>query len=104
MNARDLLARHGEHAERIVVAQVGLDGEGKLRQVGQLLEFTRARLGGGLVLQPAPADLRQILGRVIAELELAYGKNIGRDFEGELTGSWDSDLLVEVFARAPWIM
>ena len=33
VHAHDLLARHGEQAERIVVAQVGLRGEGKLREV-----------------------------------------------------------------------
>jgi hypothetical protein len=38
VDARQLLARHGEHAEGVAVAQVLLGGEGKLRQVGQLLQ------------------------------------------------------------------
>ncbi len=38
MDARDVLARHGEHAEGVVVAQVALHRERKLRQVGERLQ------------------------------------------------------------------
>ena len=38
VDARDTLARHGEHAERVVVAQVGLDRERELGQVGELFQ------------------------------------------------------------------
>ena len=38
VDARHLLARHREHAERVVVAQVLLDGERELRQVGERLQ------------------------------------------------------------------
>jgi hypothetical protein len=36
MDAGHLIARHGEHAERVVVAQVLLHGEGELREVGEV--------------------------------------------------------------------
>jgi hypothetical protein len=35
MHAHHLLARHREHGERVVVAQVLLGGERELRQIGQ---------------------------------------------------------------------
>ena len=35
VDAHHLLARHGEHAERIVVAQVRLGGEREFREVGE---------------------------------------------------------------------
>ena len=41
VDARDALARHREHAERIVVAQVALDREREARQVGELLAGRR---------------------------------------------------------------
>ncbi len=33
VDARDPVVRHGDHAERIGVAQIGLGGEGELRQI-----------------------------------------------------------------------
>ena len=41
VDARHPLARHREQAERIVVAQVALDRERKLRQVGERLQVAR---------------------------------------------------------------
>jgi hypothetical protein len=38
MDAHDLIARHREHAERVVLAQMLLGGERELRQVAQLLQ------------------------------------------------------------------
>ena len=46
MDAHHLLARHGEHAVRVVVAQVLLGGEGKPREVGQRPEVVRMDAGG----------------------------------------------------------
>ncbi len=52
MDARYALARHGEHAEGVVVAQVFLARERKLGDVGELLEIVRvhARLVEGLFI------------------------------------------------------
>jgi hypothetical protein len=41
VDAHDLLARHGKHPERIVVAQVGLGGERELGEVGERFEIAR---------------------------------------------------------------
>ena len=38
MDAHDLLARHGEHAERVVGAQIVLGGEGKTAQVVEVVQ------------------------------------------------------------------
>ena len=38
VHPHDLIARHGEHAERIVRAQVGLGGEREPREVGQAVQ------------------------------------------------------------------
>ena len=39
------LARHGEHAERVVVAQVALDGERKAREVGERAQIVGMHTG-----------------------------------------------------------
>ena len=46
VDARDLVLRHGEHAERIIVAQVVLGRERKLREVFEPLEIGRLDAGG----------------------------------------------------------
>ena len=45
VHPRDLLAGHGEHAERVVVAQVRLVGERELRQVGEIAAVVGVHAG-----------------------------------------------------------
>ena len=46
MDPRHLFAGDGEHAERVIRAQVGFDGEGELRQIGQIFQIIRVDPGG----------------------------------------------------------
>ena len=46
MQPGDTVARDGEHAERVVVAQVLLGGEGEFRQIGEAVEIIRMHAGG----------------------------------------------------------
>jgi hypothetical protein len=46
VDARHPIARHGEHAERVVVAQVLLHGEGELREVVEVLQIVGMHAGG----------------------------------------------------------
>src|ERR1700760_2453592 len=41
MDAPHLLARHGEHAEGIIVAQIGFAGEREAAQIGEALQIAR---------------------------------------------------------------
>ena len=41
MQPRQFVARHGEHLERIIVTQVGFDGEGELGQVFEAVQIVR---------------------------------------------------------------
>ena len=45
MHPHQLLARHGEHVERIIVAQVGLHRERKFGEIGELAEIRRMNAG-----------------------------------------------------------
>jgi hypothetical protein len=59
MDARDLVLRHREHAERVVVAQVLLGRERKAGQIGQ-----RSHLVGmhASLVELAPVDRRMVIG------------------------------------------
>ena len=78
MDAAELLARHGEHAERIGVAQVLLHGEGKLREVGERLQVVRMH---AVVVEPLPVEGRVLVGvadRPLHPLELQPGDLVAR--------------------------
>jgi PAS domain S-box-containing protein len=65
------------------------------RMISQLLDLTRARLGGGLSIEPKPTDLREICQDVVEE----FGAAIQLDVKGDLTGTWDQDRLAQVFTN-----
>ena len=65
------------------------------RMILQLLDFTRARLGGGFPLDARPTDLREVCRSVADEL----GAAVHLAVEGDLTGTWDPDRLVEALSN-----
>jgi signal transduction histidine kinase len=77
------------------VARIIRSSQRMSRMIGQLLDLTQARLGGGLAIEPKPTDLREIFRDVLAEFEAT----IQLDAEGELTGTWDEDRLTQVVSN-----
>ncbi len=65
------------------------------RMIHQLLDFTRARLGGGFPLEPKPTSLRDVCQSVVEE----FGASMHLDLEGDLTGTWDPDRLAEALSN-----
>lgn len=65
------------------------------RMITQLLDLTRARLGGGLPIKPTPTDLRRVCESVVAEFKAPVELGI----EGDVTGCWDPDRLEEVLSN-----
>jgi signal transduction histidine kinase len=67
------------------------------RMIADVMDFAKARLGGGIPVGRVPGDLGDICRDVITELRLAYP---GREFRWEVTGdtrgSWDADRLAQV--------
>jgi signal transduction histidine kinase len=67
------------------------------RMIHDLLDFTRARLAGGIPVTPAPVSLELLLNRVIEEYRLAYPENpIVPTTEGNLQGHWDEARLAQL--------
>jgi signal transduction histidine kinase len=70
------------------------------RMIDQLLDFTRIRVGGGLALTPTRFDLEELLCKVKDELEAANPeRSIVVDVDGNATGEWDHDRLLQVFSN-----
>ena len=66
-----------------------------------LLDFARARLGGGITLEPRRCDLHELLQKVSHEFRIAYpDRTMQCDQEGEPTvGTWDPDRLAQVISN-----
>jgi signal transduction histidine kinase len=73
----------------------------RMRQIiDELLDMTRARLGGGIPIEPRPADLLQITKSVIAEMETAHpDRRIQLHVDGEFSGTWDAPRLEQVISN-----
>jgi len=97
VTAAALLLRRGyvdeqdaETAARIIRSSQRIN-----RMITQLLDLTRARLGGGLPIEPKPTDLREICRNVVEEFEA----NIQLEVEGDVTGTWDQDRLAQALSN-----
>jgi two-component system sensor histidine kinase/response regulator len=67
------------------------------RMIDDLLDLARARLGGGIPLQPEAVDLRLLVQRVVREHQAASpGRRIELHDSGELSGYWDPVRLAQV--------
>ncbi|MDY7230000.1 sensor histidine kinase [Hyalangium rubrum] len=66
-----------------------------------LLDFARARLGGGVTLEPRRCDLHELLQKVTHEFRVAYpDRSVLCEQVGEpATGTWDPDRLAQVVSN-----
>jgi signal transduction histidine kinase len=68
--------------------------------IEQLLDFARARVGGGIPLARREVDLAEICRRILAEIHMSVpGREIHLDCGGELRGWWDGDRLGQVVSN-----
>ena len=65
--------------------------------IADLLDFTRTRLGTGIPIKPASADLAEICGQALVEARLVHPATpLSYDASGDLTGIWDAARLQQV--------
>jgi signal transduction histidine kinase len=68
--------------------------------IGQLLDFTRARSGGGIPVEPQAANLSDLCAQAAAELELGHPEwRIRRTTSGDPSGTWDPDRMLQIFSN-----
>ncbi|MFL5320819.1 MAG: ATP-binding protein [Myxococcaceae bacterium] len=77
--AQLLMRRHRDENDLRVLRRIHESGRRMGRMVGDLLDFARARLGGGIPMQLADVpDLPDMLRHVIAELQSAHPERVIR--------------------------
>jgi signal transduction histidine kinase len=70
------------------------------RMIGELLDFTRGRLGGGISIHPQPANLRHLCRHVVEELEISHpGRELRLKADGHFLGEWDPDRLTQLLGN-----
>jgi PAS domain S-box-containing protein len=70
------------------------------RLVRDLLDFTRARLGGGIPLQRGIVDLHALVRQVLQEVGLNHPeREIRAHYQGTGRGLWDADRLAQVLGN-----
>jgi signal transduction histidine kinase len=70
------------------------------RMIQQLLDLARSRLGGGIPVEPARANLEHIVRDVADELRSTHpARALVVESSGDLEGSWDADRLQQVVSN-----
>jgi signal transduction histidine kinase len=70
------------------------------RMIRDLLDLTRARLGGSMPLNRQPANLQQICEEVMIEIHAGHPEAALRwEGHGDLRGTWDADRLAQVVSN-----
>jgi PAS domain S-box-containing protein len=104
LSGAEVAAQHArlgdtERVER-ALKRIRKSGERMARMVAQLLDLTRIRSGGGIQVEPGPADLLVLARSVMEELEAAQpGVRFQLAQRGGTTGEWDSDRLAQVLSN-----
>ncbi len=95
LHAGTLDERQGRAVARIARSAAGME-----RMIGDLLDFTRVRLGGGFPLEPVPMHLDALCLEVVEELEVAWPARELRSLLAPLPqGRWDRNRLTQVVSN-----
>jgi PAS domain S-box-containing protein len=89
-----------EDADVKATARIARSADRMAKIISQLLDFTRARLGGGIPVDRRLVDLAEICAEVIAEQETAHPDRALRfDADMDTKGLWDRERLAQVVAN-----
>lgn len=91
----DVEERQRRTAERILVSAGRAN-----RMIHDLLDFTQARLGGGLRVKRVPGDFHAILRQVVEESQVSNPGRVLRLVQtGSGEGAWDGDRLAQLMSN-----
>jgi two-component system, sensor histidine kinase and response regulator len=78
-----------------------LSSGGRMKSmIEQLLDFTRARSGGGIGIDPKQGNLAELCTQALDELELTNPTwHLDRRFVGDPVGYWDPDRMLQVISN-----
>jgi PAS domain S-box-containing protein len=98
MSAQMLLKQEGleERALR-GASRILSSAERASRLIGDLLDFTQARLGGGIRIQRRPTSIHELTRQVLEESQAAWPeRDLHVSQSGDGQGEWDPDRLAQV--------
>lgn len=79
------------------VARIARSADRMNRMIGDLLDFTRTRLGGGYTLSRRSGSLSDVCRQVVEELETVHAQRIVKlNAEGRVVGHWDMDRMAQL--------
>jgi PAS domain S-box-containing protein len=96
-----LLRRHGmDERQRTIISRVQSSADRAIRMIRDLLDFTQARLGGGIPIDRKALDLRGLTVQVVDEVRLAHpDRSLEVACGEEALGEWDPDRVAQVLTN-----
>lgn len=99
-----LMRREGENGkndrESKPLSRILSSGQRMTTMIDQLLDFTRARSGGGIAIEPEESNLADLCAQAVGELELTHPEwKVERVVVGDPRGRWDSARLLQVISN-----
>lgn len=83
-----------------IARRISSSAEDMARMISELFDFTRARLGGGVVIQREPAALTEIVHRAVDDVNAAQPtRTIRLEVDDAFVGAWDPLRLSRVVAN-----
>ena len=80
-----------EEPHRTLLARIATSAKRSMTMVGDLLDFTRSRLGGGIPIVRAEMNLGKLVHDLVDEISAAHPQcSIQVDTRGEQRGEWDA--------------
>jgi PAS domain S-box-containing protein len=98
LGTQALLRQEGlEERQLKSVVRIQSSAERAVRMVKDLLDFTQARLGGGLRMERRPLELAPLISQLVLESEAAHPeRTIEVHQAGDTRGEWDEDRIAQV--------
>lgn len=89
-----------QERQRRNVVRVLTSTERATRLIRDLLDFTRARQGGGIPLNRKETNLHELVNTVVDELQATHSeRTLQVEHSGDALGEWDPDRLAQVIAN-----
>ena len=99
--ASGLLIAHGrlDEPDARLVNRIANSGHRMARMIAQVVDFARARLGGGFNLVRAPSDLGTLCRDIAEEIRIGSSAVIDQTSTGDVQGTWDVDRLAQALSN-----
>lgn len=89
-----------EEPHRTLTSRIAASSLRTLQMVGDLLDFTRSRLGGGIPVARAEMNLGKLVHEVVDEISAAHPEEVIEvDTREELLGEWDADRVSQALSN-----